>query len=311
MGTMTDSSVACATSSTRMPEKLIFERISPPAAMVVVHTTSALARIFCCISISFCRCFLRASCSAWRSTSPDSPNLPLPLPKLLPPLLEPWARLKGVAHNESRSWSSWSESAVSRPFFFFSWSEAGASLPFFLLLRPSESLEADRDLLEARFSFSETRSAAAFTPLSRSSLAALSFSLASKLSKVRSSRLVRTFSGRPKRTTRTPAFWRPVAMLSTATLLSEEASNGAALIVLAIIRKTWTDTWVLPVPGGPWTMVQVRIKEFRTAARWDLFRSSSSPTCLSTFSNMLTSNTSFGASAAILLARVSRFASGL
>mmetsp|Transcript_56978 Transcript_56978/g.166848 ORF Transcript_56978/g.166848 Transcript_56978/m.166848 type:complete len:207 (+) Transcript_56978:917-1537(+) len=106
-------------------------------------------------------------------------------------------------------------------------------------------------------------------PCSASSLA---FSLASSASRVISSSTWFTFSGRPTRMGLAPSWRSPIAMLSTATLLSEVASKGERPSVFAHKRSTWTETCVLPVPGGPWITVQVCFMAAFTAARWDAFK---------------------------------------
>mmetsp|Transcript_85915 Transcript_85915/g.185491 ORF Transcript_85915/g.185491 Transcript_85915/m.185491 type:complete len:434 (-) Transcript_85915:1010-2311(-) len=79
-------------------------------------------------------------------------------------------------------------------------------------------------------------------------------------------------SGRPTRTAFTPSLRRPMAMLSTATLESEVARSGERSRVFDHIFMICTETCVLPVPGGPWMMVQVCRRAERTASRCDWFR---------------------------------------
>mmetsp|Transcript_81773 Transcript_81773/g.255367 ORF Transcript_81773/g.255367 Transcript_81773/m.255367 type:complete len:206 (+) Transcript_81773:1403-2020(+) len=100
----------------------------------------------------------------------------------------------------------------------------------------------------------------------------LAFSLASPASKVISSRTWLTFSGLPTRMGLAPSARSPIAMLSTATLLSEVANRGERPRVFAHMRSTCTETWVLPVPGGPWITVQVCFMAALTAARCDALR---------------------------------------
>mmetsp|Transcript_139135 Transcript_139135/g.432921 ORF Transcript_139135/g.432921 Transcript_139135/m.432921 type:complete len:208 (-) Transcript_139135:292-915(-) len=79
-------------------------------------------------------------------------------------------------------------------------------------------------------------------------------------------------SGLPTRTALTPSALKPMAMLSTATLLSEVANKGDRSNVLDHIFMICTETWVLPVPGGPWITVQVCRSAERTASRCDWLR---------------------------------------
>mmetsp|Transcript_22936 Transcript_22936/g.64118 ORF Transcript_22936/g.64118 Transcript_22936/m.64118 type:complete len:409 (-) Transcript_22936:1180-2406(-) len=60
-------------------------------------------------------------------------------------------------------------------------------------------------------------------------------------------------------------------MLSTATLLSEVASNGDRSKIFDHIFMICTDTCVFPVPGGPWMTVQVRKSAASIALRWEMF----------------------------------------
>mmetsp|Transcript_103638 Transcript_103638/g.317323 ORF Transcript_103638/g.317323 Transcript_103638/m.317323 type:complete len:221 (-) Transcript_103638:51-713(-) len=66
----------------------------------------------------------------------------------------------------------------------------------------------------------------------------------------------RTLAAFPIRTTFTPFFARPIAMLSTAMLHSEVHSNGRYPMVCTHFVIMRTEVWVLPVPGGPCTMVR-------------------------------------------------------
>mmetsp|Transcript_112753 Transcript_112753/g.282362 ORF Transcript_112753/g.282362 Transcript_112753/m.282362 type:complete len:283 (-) Transcript_112753:7-855(-) len=110
------------------------------------------------------------------------------------------------------------------------------------------------------------------------------FFLANNVSNAISSKCSLVFSGRPKRTVRTPARLKPSAMLSTATLLSEVARTGDRPNVLTHIDKILTDTWVFPVPGGPWTILHRVETAFATASRWESLRSLASSTDSSTLS---------------------------
>mmetsp|Transcript_38483 Transcript_38483/g.114945 ORF Transcript_38483/g.114945 Transcript_38483/m.114945 type:complete len:292 (+) Transcript_38483:1430-2305(+) len=114
----------------------------------------------------------------------------------------------------------------------------------------------------------------------------LAFSLASPASKVISSRTWLTFSGLPTRMGLAPSARSPIAMLSTATLLSEVANKGERSNVLDHIFMICTETWVLPVPGGPWITVQVCRRAERTASRCDWFRCVRDFTSLSALSNL-------------------------
>mmetsp|Transcript_22942 Transcript_22942/g.64150 ORF Transcript_22942/g.64150 Transcript_22942/m.64150 type:complete len:230 (-) Transcript_22942:34-723(-) len=78
----------------------------------------------------------------------------------------------------------------------------------------------------------------------------------------------------------TPPRTRPSAMLSTATLLSDVARSGLWPSSRAKSRNSATETWVLPVPGGPWTIVHRRDKAAFTAVRCVMF---SAPTFESAF----------------------------
>mmetsp|Transcript_56220 Transcript_56220/g.159578 ORF Transcript_56220/g.159578 Transcript_56220/m.159578 type:complete len:287 (+) Transcript_56220:1049-1909(+) len=98
------------------------------------------------------------------------------------------------------------------------------------------------------------------------------FSLSRRHSSVISSRTRLILSGRPTRTAFTPSFLRPIAMLSTATLLSEVARSGDRSNVLDHIFMICTETCVLPVPGGPWITVQVCRSADLTASRCDWLR---------------------------------------
>mmetsp|Transcript_107739 Transcript_107739/g.327480 ORF Transcript_107739/g.327480 Transcript_107739/m.327480 type:complete len:297 (-) Transcript_107739:319-1209(-) len=98
------------------------------------------------------------------------------------------------------------------------------------------------------------------------------FSLSNKHSKVISSRILLILSGRPTRTALTPSARRPMAMLSTATLLSEVASSGERSSVFDHIFMICTETCVFPVPGGPWITVHVCLKADLTASLWDWLR---------------------------------------
>mmetsp|Transcript_20594 Transcript_20594/g.58698 ORF Transcript_20594/g.58698 Transcript_20594/m.58698 type:complete len:439 (+) Transcript_20594:1447-2763(+) len=98
------------------------------------------------------------------------------------------------------------------------------------------------------------------------------FSFSSRHSSVISSRMRLILSGLPTRTAFTPSARRPIAMLSTATLLSDVASRGDKSSTFDHIFMICTDTCVLPVPGGPWMMVQVCLKAERTASLCDWLR---------------------------------------
>mmetsp|Transcript_46554 Transcript_46554/g.144228 ORF Transcript_46554/g.144228 Transcript_46554/m.144228 type:complete len:362 (+) Transcript_46554:762-1847(+) len=228
MGTMAESSVACATSSMRRPAKCSFERKSPPALIVVVQMTSASRRIRICSSKSWRRPRRLSSCSASRSMAALGPR--------------PRGTAAALARATAAAW-------LPRP----SAVAAGASLPLPPELAPPASARGPRSALSARSSSSRC------------------FTCCSCASSVSSSRKPRTFSGRPRRTARTPRAWSPAAMLSTATLLSEAASSGPMPKDLAQSRSTCTETWVLPVPGGPWMMVQVRAMAAATASRCERF----------------------------------------
>mmetsp|Transcript_71571 Transcript_71571/g.207233 ORF Transcript_71571/g.207233 Transcript_71571/m.207233 type:complete len:301 (+) Transcript_71571:1143-2045(+) len=78
----------------------------------------------------------------------------------------------------------------------------------------------------------------------------------------------RTLAAFPIRTTLTPFFMRPMAMLSTAMLHSDVASKGLYPMVCTHFVMMRTDVWVFPVPGGPWTMVSRLDIELPIASRW-------------------------------------------
>mmetsp|Transcript_81732 Transcript_81732/g.216886 ORF Transcript_81732/g.216886 Transcript_81732/m.216886 type:complete len:341 (+) Transcript_81732:1560-2582(+) len=184
IGTMAETSVACATSSIRIAWNLKPASAWLPAVVVVAQRTSAAstnlerANASCFLSHAFLRRhFLRSAshskCSSLVSSQGSSPS-------------------------SSRS-------------------EPSSSSLFFLLA---------------------------------------SLSILTMLSRQTGSRISRTFSGRPIRHTLTPAFARPSAMLSTAMLHSDVASKGVYFICFAHMVNILTDVWVLPVPGGPCTMVR-------------------------------------------------------
>mmetsp|Transcript_94592 Transcript_94592/g.168065 ORF Transcript_94592/g.168065 Transcript_94592/m.168065 type:complete len:251 (+) Transcript_94592:582-1334(+) len=189
MGTMAESSVACATSSIKMALNLRRFKKSEPEAIVVVQITSAPFRMLILASNSSTLCCFK--------TAASFEPLPPPLP---------------------------------RPF----------SCRFSSLLPPSSCCRLRMD------------------------------------SKVMSSRLDVTFSGRPTRTTFRLSWWRPSAMLSTAMLLSEVASSGFTPLLAQLARRR-TETVVFPVPGGPCTSVSRRPAAAATAEHCEGLSSLSTP----------------------------------
>mmetsp|Transcript_6214 Transcript_6214/g.13381 ORF Transcript_6214/g.13381 Transcript_6214/m.13381 type:complete len:279 (-) Transcript_6214:1976-2812(-) len=177
---------------------------------------------------------LSASCKMriWSSKSAFMLPFPLPLPL-------PLARTMGEME---RDWD-FSFSLCS----LFFWPLFTSGLPDF-----------DLDLERYRASYFRSSSS--------------TFSFSSKHSRVISSRILLILSGRPTRTALTLSALRPMAMLSTATLLSEVAKRGDKSNVFDHIFMICTDTCVFPVPGGPWMMVQVVLRADRTASRCDWFR---------------------------------------
>mmetsp|Transcript_90588 Transcript_90588/g.265129 ORF Transcript_90588/g.265129 Transcript_90588/m.265129 type:complete len:310 (+) Transcript_90588:1934-2863(+) len=149
--------------------------------------------------------------------------------------------------------------------------EATAALSATLPVRPASSAPLCTSLPSP--SFRDLSTAASLAALRSSCFFAVSIE-----SSVISSRCSRHLSGLPTRTARMPARRRPSAMLSTAMLLSEVARIGERPKTLTQLCKTLTDTCVLPVPGGPCTIVQRRIIDSATAERCEAFRFSMEPT---------------------------------
>mmetsp|Transcript_60365 Transcript_60365/g.152842 ORF Transcript_60365/g.152842 Transcript_60365/m.152842 type:complete len:411 (+) Transcript_60365:634-1866(+) len=75
-------------------------------------------------------------------------------------------------------------------------------------------------------------------------------------------------SGRPTRTTFSPARAQPSTKLSTATLLSAETNTGVRPSAVHN-RTNSTAVWVLPVPGGPWINVIRRVAAALSASACD------------------------------------------
>mmetsp|Transcript_22947 Transcript_22947/g.64167 ORF Transcript_22947/g.64167 Transcript_22947/m.64167 type:complete len:230 (-) Transcript_22947:37-726(-) len=220
---MVDNSVACATSSTRMPLKWSLDRKSPPAVIVVAQITSASRMIFICRSKSLLRSLRAFSWSSSRSIScpPLPPPLPFPFfpfpakgkPAPLPlsigkrkPPLQP--SLPPSIPNK--------KPAPFRPSF----------PPFACGKPPLPPSGAWNPLKCGAMGVSELPPSSCL----RSSHSCSSLAFHTWASNVISLSCPCTFSGRPMRTHFTPDCCNPAAMLSTATLLSDVARRGPPLL---------------------------------------------------------------------------------
>lgn len=91
------------------------------------------------------------------------------------------------------------------------------------------------------------------------------------------SRSSRTLSGRPIRTTLSPALESPSTRLSTATFESDVASTGPIPACTHCLMRVML-VCVLPVPGGPWIRVIRRERPARKAACCEAFSREASGT---------------------------------
>eukprot|EP00967_Tisochrysis_lutea_P149432 scaffold287224_cov27-Tisochrysis_lutea.AAC.3 len=89
------------------------------------------------------------------------------------------------------------------------------------------------------------------THVARTTSALAMAALPPRASGIRDSMSALTASGRPSRTTFSPAASSPAPMLSTATLESAVARTGRRPSARTQRLSIWTATVVLPVPGGP------------------------------------------------------------